>query len=180
MITDVPLNFIFIAWDTLKTVTSFARYKCSLKSLQIMFPFGCRTEVVTHSVVMCRKSRLSCIYLPNSVTMWCRTLWCYYYYWGGACKVEHQLGPWQLVPLARLCHFLQQQLVQKIWPRKQHLSLLVRHLLKQGSGDWSGTLSDELCSYHCLLAYFYPSRSFPRFSLMLLVARSTDFMENYW
>ena len=73
-------------------------------------------------VIMCRESRLSCNYLPNSVTLWCRTLWCYYCY-AGACKVEHQLGPWQLLPPASLCHFPQPQpvypthLVQKYYCR---------------------------------------------------------------
>ena len=69
---------------------------------------------------------------------------------------------------------------------KQHLILLVGHLLNQVSGDWSGTLSDDLCSRHCSenlpaemqLAYFDPSRCFQRFSLMLIVACFTDFVEN--
>ena len=103
---------------------------------------------------MCRESRLSCIYLPNSVTLWCRTLWCYYCC-GGACKVEHLLGPWQLPPPASLSFptttfGASSTPSAKIWPWKQHLNLLVGHLLNQVSGDWSGTLSGDLCSLHCI------------------------------
>ena len=36
----------------------------------------------------------------------------------------------------------------KIGPWKKHLILLVGHLLKHLSDDWSQTLSDDLCSWH--------------------------------
>ena len=36
----------------------------------------------------------------------------------------------------------------KIWLWRQHLIWLVGHLLKQLWGDWSQTLSDDLCSWH--------------------------------
>ena len=101
----------------------------------LYFSLGCKTEVVSQAVIMCRESRLSCIYLPNSVTLWCRTLWCYYCC-GGTCKVEHLLGPWQLLPPASLCYFPQQHLV--------HPSHLVQNMTMETApnfASWTSTQS---------------------------------------
>ena len=147
---------------------------------------------MSHPVTTCRESRLSCIHLPSSVALWCRTLWCYYC-WGGAFSVEHPLGTWQFVPPTSLCHFQQQQSVHpthlghKIRPWKRHLMLLVGHLLKQVLDDWSGTLSNELCSWHCsgnlpakewYSAYLDPPRCRDLFGAHLVC--STDFVESCW
>ena len=52
-----------VPWDILKADTSFARHVCSLNSLGYIF------DLVVGPVIMCRESRLSCIYLPDLITL---------------------------------------------------------------------------------------------------------------
>ena len=116
----------------------------------LYFPLGCKTKVVSQAVIMCRESRLSCIYLPNSVTLRCRTLWCHY------CCGRASTGAMTITATSKSLSFptttfgASNTPSAKIWPWKQHLILLLGHLLNQLSGDWSGALSDDLCSKICL------------------------------
>ena len=56
-----------VVWDIFKADTYLQDILS--KVYMLYFSLGCKTEVVSQAVIVCRESRLSCIYLPNSVTL---------------------------------------------------------------------------------------------------------------
>ena len=118
-----------------------------------IFPRLQKIEEMSHPCTTCRESKLSCIHLLSPVAFWCQTQWCCY------CWVEHlELSiHWSLTisSTSKFLSFPTATVGASNTPSAKYMTMETTPNVacwtstQAGLDDWSETLSNDLCSWHC-------------------------------